>query len=344
MKHEATDKLMQYEEALTWYKTHLHEGCALYQIGAVNIPGQSDIDLIIIVEKAKMIVLPKVPKKYKFIFQHDPIVMEKKMFRNITMLLPFYKLEHIRGEIIPIGKKQKYASELILLHWFNQYYPRELAYYLFKDKRCTRESLSALKRVSLTVSLLTSHNTDFVKRVVDLRRNWKNETNNSTHYKMYRALVEEGFILLHTLAEELNQKLSEYFNIDDTTRKFVSASNSNIYLKEWTAAKAMQMTKEIWQSRKVLVSVLPIHFYILIPPYAKIGQYSVENCLLQIKNHEFKNDFDLRLRLIGHQVRSYQKFGKLYLNPSNNMFVGLSVLSLRMKAKIFIKKLLLLGR
>ena len=71
MKHEATDKLMQYEEALTWYKTHLHEGCALYQIGAVNIPGQSDIDLIIIVEKAKMIVLPKVPKKYRQILPNN---------------------------------------------------------------------------------------------------------------------------------------------------------------------------------------------------------------------------------------------------------------------------------
>lgn len=110
-----------YEKVLWLYIDYLSQRLdmvSIYQIGAISVPGISDIDLIIVLDDRTSSVLDfreaqraAAGELGLYAFSHSPFVVNCKTFRNLPTLFYAYNLRHLWGEKLTLNEYSSKEQE-----------------------------------------------------------------------------------------------------------------------------------------------------------------------------------------------------------------------------------------
>jgi hypothetical protein len=93
---------------------------AIYQVGSIGVPGISDLDYILIFSNEEKDNYGKyhimnLSQKSKYIFAHNVLLINEKVFKNLNLWFPFFDLKKVYGEEIFTKNHKDNSINLILL-------------------------------------------------------------------------------------------------------------------------------------------------------------------------------------------------------------------------------------
>jgi len=170
---------------------------AIYQIGGVNSPGISDIDLVVVfhdkISSFEYSYRSIFDKNDSYLFMHSLFGMPAFVFKDSEILPPMYNLKKLYGEDIPVERKisaeektelsRFYAVEFMISSLFNL-----VSQYCQKNLK-VRNLLCSMKALTYDLEILYGANlnaemTDFRDKILRLRQNWWNdETNREDNFR-----------------------------------------------------------------------------------------------------------------------------------------------------------------
>ena len=215
------------------YLSRFKEVVGVYQIGGVNDPGISDIDLIVVFDNdvnsfnhSYRVVFEK---KDSYLFMHGIYGMARYVFEMKDLLIPIYDSNILLGENILveeslIGEEKKalaniYALEYLMINLFN------LAAQFFLRRLKVRNLLCSLKGLAYDFNILSEGNYNkeqkaFYDRLSSLRKSWWSREIDLR--SEFYALCKEGMELslktlcefsISTGGERLSEKAPPYIHV-----------------------------------------------------------------------------------------------------------------------------------
>jgi len=158
---------VDYEEVIDGYLTLLIKNpdvVSVYQLGTTAHPGLSDIDLIIIVKDVsrdfqwEQYSIQNLSDKEKYLFMHEPFVVNESLARDLKFLYPMFNLNHL------YGKKFKFNEPTPehYLHFFIQEYVKG---FMFWPDRVIRKRKVDL-RAMIPLLYSTKYSIDIFKMLI----------------------------------------------------------------------------------------------------------------------------------------------------------------------------------
>lgn len=261
------------------YLSRFSEIAAIYQIGGINNPGISDIDLIVVFkDDVKSFQYPYqkiLNKDDSYLFMHGIYGMPANIFKKKEILIPVHNSKNLYGESIPqevqltteekIILEKIYATEYLVINLFN------LTAQFFLRRLKVRNLLCSFNALAYDFNILSGGNPNneqkhFSERLSFLREAWWNKEHDSNNefYMLCRDAIE---ILLKTLYESplnnnmkiLNNKNSylqvghnSYVRKDD----YLNAKKSRMELKETGIAIILEKLSELIPSKIIKKQIL----------------------------------------------------------------------------------------
>lgn len=183
---------VDYEEVIDGYLTLLIKNpdvVSVYQLGTTAHPGLSDIDLIIIVKDVsrdfqwEQYSIQNLSDKEKYLFMHEPFVVNESLARDLKFLYPMFNLNHL------YGKKFKFNEPTPehYLHFFIQEYVKG---FMFWPDRVIRKRKVDL-RAMIPLLYSTKYSIDIFKMLI--RRPTTEFVNRSEQYIKDVVKMRENF-------------------------------------------------------------------------------------------------------------------------------------------------------
>jgi len=161
---------------------------AVYQLGTVNEPGVSDLDMLVVVKSdctdindmsAKNIL--KDEPQLLAVFLHDVAVFDMQGFKDLPYIYYLSRLQHLAGEEIPIELKQnQLSSEVHLANLIEFSLPRVHRLGQFQQKKISPRkmvllALAYIHTVTLAekIGIVSQENVKFINRAIALRKEVK---------------------------------------------------------------------------------------------------------------------------------------------------------------------------
>jgi len=245
-----------YIDALQQYISYIRgfsDVISVYQFGSVSIPGLSDIDLLIILQdqlaasKAKDYRIERFNKKVRYIFMHQPFILNEFVFQNLNQLFYINNLKYIFGRelsIQAIDEGQQQELMLVINIKRLSVLLRNFSSYISANSVSSRECLVNLNSLKYTIHCLglifNVHKEEwlqYIQQVENLRKDWfhlaSDDANQQLSKLLYLALgivnelVELGDKYLQQNYPGLVDQCKE--NID-----FLDYNKLTIYTHSWS--------------------------------------------------------------------------------------------------------------
>ncbi len=137
---------------------------SIMQFGSINAPGNSDIDLIFVIEEDALVyqeVLHRFETQFsdseKFlIYQHEPYFVPKTIINKINIMRPCSNIRNICGKEYPIQEKFGIAHYVyLLIELLTNYYPAYLT--SFSNIRLNHQIINAFRYLLEIYQEVASH-------------------------------------------------------------------------------------------------------------------------------------------------------------------------------------------
>ena len=145
---------------------NLSNNPSIYQFGGINVPGISDLDLVIVLNEADQknelkkweSLQPSLSPVTQYILTHEPLIINQKMWPGLPLMFPTNALKHLSG---PILTPHTLAEDsLAIAHLFFEIEKAISAPYknilgnLLKRKVSIRKSLARMNKVKYQAGVL----------------------------------------------------------------------------------------------------------------------------------------------------------------------------------------------
>lgn len=283
-------------EKVVNYLSRFQEIEAIYQIGKINNPGISDIDLIVIFNdevKSFSHAYRKIfDEKDSYLFMHGIFGMPVSIFEKNEFLIPMYEYRKLYGSEISfknglLSYEKKRVSEIYALEFLVENLFNLVSQLILKQLK-VRNLLCSLKALSYDLVILNNgnpsqSNTNFCERLRYLRNTW---WDNEDHLKIeFQKLCAEAIeVILENISNfscrnENKSNLGTHSSfIQIGVNGYVVGMNMNLaslpmieVKKNWVsnfldklliAIKFSRLTKKISDFKKVCSAV-----FLMLPPY-----------------------------------------------------------------------------
>lgn len=294
-------KNRDYKDAINIYISKLTKNqdiISVYQLGSTDYPGLSDIDLIIVLRDSsnnfnwEKYSIKNLTKKERYLFMHEPFIVNRSIAENIKFLYPMFSLSHLYGEKI----KFEEPSREHYLHFFIQEYVKGYMFWpdrilrkrkvnirtIIPQLYATKYSIDIFKIIFNSLpSKIKKESEYYLKEVGELRNNF---------FELSQKEIEDLIVALILKTKKINELM--FFELDNYLDKIVyNTKNITIYL-----------------------GFFPI--IILFNPKIKYMEYFMLRCLspnfsviffnnfLKIRDKKIKKAFNERLNIIN----AYENF------------------------------------
>ncbi|MDD5772189.1 MAG: hypothetical protein PHX78_01820 [bacterium] len=267
---------------------------SVIQVGDISIPGISDIDLILILEKeiktinTDIFSIFQLSKKDIHLFLHEPMIFNIDLIKNIYYWSPYPKFKYIYGEDLKIDRPAEDEAEIIatiiLIEYFIMGYPRKALEMILNRRIRVREALCYINGIKYSIEILESltgkslNYGKFLKDYNDFRFNWFNESDrNNILFNYLLETIEISFNLINVLSNYLNRKsdLSNNVSVPQypfdfkayLDRQFFTVFSNGMTIDKW-----LECIIDFYQGTGIVSVILPEMLFPLIETYSNINQ------------------------------------------------------------------------
>lgn len=316
-------KYNDYEEVLYNYIKKIKK-CkdiiSIYKFGDISYPGLSDIDILIVLEDKvlefnyKKYSAIRYKEKEKYIFLHEPFIINRSLAEKAEILYPLTNLSHLEGEKIKFIKPNLYHTTHFFIHEF-------LNGYMYWWKRARRRNKLSLRNIipqftSFTHSFRIFENiiskfykNDNKKEYIDLLHFLKENIFNMNEYKI-NLIINRLFTLSEILQREMYKATKLFIK-----NKLCYVSNKNLYFGYLPYIVIFGDFEK--GDERFIFRRLANEFSIIIDP--KFYSYN--------QNQKYRRYFHERLKIIKY----YEKF---IFDNNLNKFTKLSMFHTKMGWKL----------
>jgi len=306
---------------------------AIYQIGGINNPGISDIDLIIVIKEnagkkdVEKLSIKCLKRKDQYVFLHEPVIINNNILEKINNFLPLYKCKYIYGKRKEIPKQNKKQKLFHLIDMILLYYPRNILSIYVNKNINTRDALCLLFLLGYNLAVcseITKKNSkkylDFKKKTILLRKKWFSLE--KLKYIKLDNLIEQGHNLCYDMIEDMAGYLGNEQCKDSV---FFSQEHSIIFQKNWQKEKAKKQAILYYKKTKITASFLPC-------VYRRFLNRQI--CGNIDKNYKKKKE------CIEMQIKLYERYGSICKTIGCTIPLSVRVKKTRDMIKIQAKKAL----
>lgn len=122
-------ELAAYSKAINQYVEVLRTSGVLrsvYQFGNVDVPGLSDIDLVVVLKrrvlpgKTRLLLVDRVPGINRYLFLHNPLFVNQYLFERLHYIYPLFSLWHVWGEhLYQSGVREVCREDIAIAQFVN---------------------------------------------------------------------------------------------------------------------------------------------------------------------------------------------------------------------------------
>lgn len=309
---------------------------SIYQVGKINTPGFSDVDLIIVTDTEFSIenhrrIIDTSDKNGKYIFVHNPVFCNEFLFNKLQYWYTISEIKHLYGDKNEI-ENLPYESPFNVLkinNWFISKIPRCFWRSYLTDVRDVRLIINHLYSFRHTVNLIRpflgiSYEKwdSMIDDISKIRNKWFEssplEFSEVLHY-LYEAIV-----LSYELVFKWAEYIQSYFklpHLGEWQEEIVySGYNTNaVFQSNWSIQDSVQYTLEVYRKTNTLVINLPSCMAFPMVNYAMnensiTGRYIRKNLFSNLMHYKTDREYEVFAAHLGI-LDEYLKFQGQIGNP-----------------------------
>lgn len=330
--------ISDYNEAIDTFVNEIkntNEVISVFQVGRINVPGISDIDLILILKdkinpanRNKFLIF-NFPGKFIYLFLHEPLIFNINLIKDIYYWSPYPNLNKIYGENIKIDKlsseERKMADIILLIECFISEYPRRILTMLLKKNIKIRQTLcylNSIKYITEMIESITQQNMGYDEYFIEyekFRANWFNAKNNK--YNSLVSYIIKSIEICFKSVESLSDFISknERFvkgyntdkNIDAALKAYLDRQYLTVFTKNINIDKWLKTTINFYNKTGLILIIMPEVFFELIESYS-----SLDNGLISrhINKFKYNSEFQSTSKLFKDEICETAKRKIIFLN------------------------------
>lgn len=290
-------QIVHYKKAETefiYYYKKIEEVISIYKFGDVSVPGLSDLDFVIVLDKVRKhhskirYGINHFSANTQYILLHPQLFLNEDLMKNIYLCFSPSNLKRIWGKEIIFSKftaKESHAfKNLMAVNAFLYKIPRRILKSLLTRKIKIRECITDLNNVKQYIEYFKNINCgdnnkfdEYLKDIEILKGSWfrnKEADNlNSLISCMKKSLlVSYHLISLLSKVLETEQELpmaSSSYPSEKVSFKY----NGDItyFEKDWNPDSSLNKTVDIFLGQKKLFNFLPLNYCFHLYKYVKAG-------------------------------------------------------------------------
>lgn len=296
--------LSAYEQAVDdfvkKYSSH-PEVLAIYQFGDVTVPGISDLDFIIVLNKSLSIPfgeefsIQSFDDDLRYLYNDtQPFLMTADIFKD------FWKIFPILTPKLLYGTKQKITEEsrgdasiyhlLSLIDICNYFYPIIFLEQLYSKNLNVRRSLLILNALRFPLDIMSSivnkkidRWEKFIEAIRNLRSGWFKSNEKERIIVLGQLLEEAPAVSIDLISKLSNHIQNNLWSIRDSRKDIAGRLFAMDFTNQYDPAEIYKGELEYYQRENRWISLLPASFFFPLMRYSKnrgpVGRHIKKNLI-----------------------------------------------------------------